>query len=313
MKDKWYQAGLSFECTGCGNCCAGPEEGYVWVTNKDMQNMAEAMNLSLAQFKSKYARRVGIRHSLIEHHINHDCILLQSNDKGKGCQLYQQRPLQCRTWPFWPENLSSPEAWQHAAQKCPGINQGQYHSFARIEAISKGRLENIPKPLNIWQAVDHCIQTNLRNSDCIDAMTEVYRMIDQQIQAVNPNCENCGKCCNFRQYDHRLYVTTLEMLYFVHGLNSPQNNGSIPAPDSDQFINACDNEICPYQNRQGCIARDYRPVGCRIFYCNDLPAEFQNELTEQAIRCLRDLHDQLNIIYSYADLLDWLNHLTLNP
>eukprot|EP00961_Rhodomonas_salina_P046921 629705-Rhodomonas_salina.2 len=30
--------------------------------------------------------------------------------KGKAiCSLYEARPKQCRTWPFWPENLASPE------------------------------------------------------------------------------------------------------------------------------------------------------------------------------------------------------------
>ena len=55
-----------------------------------------------------------------------------------GCSIYPVRPLQCRTFPFWPEYLRSPESWDEAARRCPGVNQGRIYSkaeiFERIEA-----------------------------------------------------------------------------------------------------------------------------------------------------------------------------------
>jgi hypothetical protein len=40
-------------------------------------------------------------------------------------------------WPFWPSNLASADAWNKAAQRCPGINSGRLYSFEEIERIRK--------------------------------------------------------------------------------------------------------------------------------------------------------------------------------
>jgi Fe-S-cluster containining protein len=45
----------------------------------------------------------------------------------RGCSIYQVRPLQCRTWPFWPEVIKSPATWARAGKGCPGINNGTRH------------------------------------------------------------------------------------------------------------------------------------------------------------------------------------------
>jgi Fe-S-cluster containining protein len=47
------------------------------------------------------------------------------------------RPNQCRTWPFWNDNLASPDSWNYAAVKCPGINRGKRYSVEEIESIRK--------------------------------------------------------------------------------------------------------------------------------------------------------------------------------
>jgi len=38
-----------------------------------------------------------------------------------ACSIYAARPEQCRSWPFWPELLRSPQALREAARLCPGI------------------------------------------------------------------------------------------------------------------------------------------------------------------------------------------------
>ncbi len=113
----WYNKGLSFKCTGCGQCCTG-SPGYVWVTEEEMQNIADHVQLSLEEFCKKYVRRVGNRFALLERPKNYDCIFLQ----GNKCQIYSVRPKQCKTFPWWKENVSSPEAWEEAAKRCEGIN-----------------------------------------------------------------------------------------------------------------------------------------------------------------------------------------------
>ena len=130
----WYAAGLHFECTGCGACCAGPEEGFIWATKPEQSFIADFLKLSVNQLRRKYMRREGLRTTIIEDPCTKDCIFLEG---GKRCRIYSVRPNQCRTWPFWASNLGSPNAWNEAAQGCPGINRGPLFTREEIDAIKK--------------------------------------------------------------------------------------------------------------------------------------------------------------------------------
>jgi hypothetical protein len=138
-KPPWYVAGLAFECTQCGRCCAGPEEGYVWATPEEIAAIAEYLEMPEKQFRREYVRRVGSRFSLKEVKGSHDCVFLQpiEGQEGKGCRIYPVRPTQCRTWPFWPSNIRSPRAWSLAGDRCPGINRGSLHNPETIDAEAR--------------------------------------------------------------------------------------------------------------------------------------------------------------------------------
>lgn len=126
----WYRDGLRFQCTGCGDCCTG-EPGYVWVTNAEIAAMAELLEQGVEEFQTRYVRQVGIRKSLIEL-ASGDCVFLDS--RQRRCTIYEVRPRQCRTWPFWPSNLASPARWQETCDACPGCNQGRLVPLEKIEA-----------------------------------------------------------------------------------------------------------------------------------------------------------------------------------
>ena len=132
----WYAEGLSFACTQCGNCCSGAP-GYVWITKDDMLRMANYLNMSFNDFTRAYVRQVGNRFSLTER-FNYDCVFL-TRDNGKiGCSIYPVRPMQCRTWPFWDENLKSRDAWNRASTRCPGMHDKAAQSY-ELEHIEKCR------------------------------------------------------------------------------------------------------------------------------------------------------------------------------
>jgi Fe-S-cluster containining protein len=63
---------------------------------------------------------------------NYDCIFWKN-----GCSVYEARPLQCRTFPFWPSMLESSQSWaaSSAAMSCPGMGKGTLHPMEEIEAI----------------------------------------------------------------------------------------------------------------------------------------------------------------------------------
>lgn len=125
----WYADGLRFECTRCGDCCAG-KPGYVWVELDEIRRLAEYVELSLEEFGARFLRRVGERVSLVETR-EFDCVFWDSQE---GCQVYEARPQQCRTWPFWQANLSTPEAWSRTQQVCPGAGRGPIISLETIRA-----------------------------------------------------------------------------------------------------------------------------------------------------------------------------------
>ena len=128
----WYAGGLDFACLRCGRCCAGPEEGYVWVTPQEIAAIAGHLGIPQPQMHRAHLRREGAGFSLREHVGSHDCVFLGA-DGARGCAIYTVRPTQCRTWPFWPGNLRTPDAWARAGQRCPGINHGAHVDLDEIQ------------------------------------------------------------------------------------------------------------------------------------------------------------------------------------
>jgi Fe-S-cluster containining protein len=99
--------------------------------------LAEFRGESIEQFSSRFVRKVGKRYSLVERP-GGDCIFW---DAKAGCTVYPARPVQCQTWPFWPENVESPEQWEHITQICPGSGHGRLYTVDQIidsiERVSK--------------------------------------------------------------------------------------------------------------------------------------------------------------------------------
>jgi Fe-S-cluster containining protein len=123
----WYREGLAFSCTRCGACCTGAP-GYVWVSPGEIERLAEYRGESVERFSSTFVRQVGERYSLIEKP-GGDCIFWE---KSAGCTVYPARPNQCQTWPFWPENVETPQDWEHVKAICPGSGHGRLYSVEEI-------------------------------------------------------------------------------------------------------------------------------------------------------------------------------------
>lgn len=131
-QEKWYAAGLAFECRQSGNCCSGAP-GFVWVTKAEIKAIAKHLGQSDGWLDKEHLRRVGFRYSLTELP-DGDCIFLKRTADGcTQCKINKVKPTQCGTWPFWTYNLKSPDNWNEAAQGCPGMNHGPVHDFVQIE------------------------------------------------------------------------------------------------------------------------------------------------------------------------------------
>ena len=121
---------IRFECQGSSNCCVSRGSyGYVYLSSKDINKLASFFNLSSIDFKNTYCdKSKGFLH-LKETKQDGSCQFL---DK-KRCSVYKSRPTQCRTWPFWSENMNV-KVWNNEISKfCPGIGKGNIISSKTIK------------------------------------------------------------------------------------------------------------------------------------------------------------------------------------
>jgi uncharacterized protein len=125
--EPWYHAGLRFRCTQCGHCCTGAP-GFVWVNDTEIEAIADFLGESIKKVTSVHTR-VEHRGRSLRERTNGDCVFY---DKTVGCTIYEARPGQCRTWPFWDSNVASPKAWQHTCEICPGSGEGNLISVEEI-------------------------------------------------------------------------------------------------------------------------------------------------------------------------------------
>ncbi|MGX8685766.1 MAG: YkgJ family cysteine cluster protein [Spirochaetales bacterium] len=138
----FYDKGLKFSCQGCRVCCS-VDPGFVFLSEDDIQRMADGLSMERQAFIDTYCRIVDMGQmkmiSLLEKE-NYDCIFLTD----KGCKVYPYRPVQCATYPFWAHILENKDAWNEEAKTCPGMNKGQLHSKEEIDKILETRLSNTP-------------------------------------------------------------------------------------------------------------------------------------------------------------------------
>ena len=127
MPEPWYQDGLRFTCTQCGDCCTG-EPGYVWVSDAELAALAEYRGETVAEVRDLYTR-LASRGRTLREKANGDCVFY---DRKVGCTVYPVRPAQCRTWPFWESNVATPADWERTCAVCPGSGHGELISAEEI-------------------------------------------------------------------------------------------------------------------------------------------------------------------------------------
>jgi Fe-S-cluster containining protein len=93
-----------------------------------MQAIADFTKEPLEEVKQLRARKAKGRYTLREK-VNGDCVYLGA---GKGCTIYEIRPVQCRTWPFWESTVGTPEDWEETKKVCPGSGHGDLISPEEI-------------------------------------------------------------------------------------------------------------------------------------------------------------------------------------
>jgi Fe-S-cluster containining protein len=105
----------------------------VRVSDAEIATLARRLDLTEAGFRAIYTRTLRGGHVSLRERRNGDCVFW--SEQG-GCTVHPDRPLQCRTFPFWRSVVHSAERWSEEAESCPGIDQGPLWSGEWIRRIS---------------------------------------------------------------------------------------------------------------------------------------------------------------------------------
>lgn len=178
-------------------------------------------------------------------------------------------------------------------------------------------------------------------------LVHLFEDLTCAIAARGPTCWTSGKCCNFNAYGHRLYVTGLEITWLLLQLRSSPHDKSARDHDADlaplkselslptltgekpeqsrnrkiEIRNLRPDAIdltapCIFQQNNLCTVHAIRPLGCRVFFCQQGTQDWQHALYEDFQQRLRSLHERRGLPYRYlewrAGLQEALSVLTPN-
>lgn len=153
------------------------------------------------------------------------------------------------------------------------------------------------------------------NGRLLKKVAEIYNWLDLQIRRCSDlagQCDACGKCCDFDGFDHRLFVTTPELMYLAANIGAeniksmPTGRGSTPRPGSTSLTTGRSRRAslttgCPYNAGGRCTIYEYRFAGCRIYCCKG-NADFQSRLSESVLAKFKSICTEFQIPYRYTDL-----------
>jgi Fe-S-cluster containining protein len=123
-----------------------------------------------------------------------------------------------------------------------------------------------------------------------DALRALYDDLDAEIARLGPSCALSGRCCRFEEYGHTLFLSAPEAALLL---------AEAPAPSRPLD----DGASCPWQDPRGrCTAREARPLGCRVYFCDPAYQPDAPALSERFIARLKRLVEDFHLSWDYAPL-----------
>ena len=121
----------------------------------------------------------------------------------------------------------------------------------------------------------------------------IYAAADAEVAAAGPRCDASGRCCRFTEYGHTLFISQLE--------------ADVLLASAPPFDGPVSRDFCPFQVHNLCTAREPRPLGCRVYFCDLAYQETGQWISETYLRQLKDLANELGVGWRYAPLHEFLN------
>jgi hypothetical protein len=121
-------------------------------------------------------------------------------------------------------------------------------------------------------------------------LRDLYAELDAAVARRAPVCLISGRCCRFEEYGHTLFLSAVEADYLVS-----------LAPKPDRLLD--EGRTCPWQDDHSrCTARDARPLGCRVFFCDPAYQDAAPELSEEFLARIKRLAARHDRPWDYAPL-----------
>ncbi len=117
----------------------------------------------------------------------------------------------------------------------------------------------------------------------------LYQRLEEKLIQLNPGCSGCGICCDFSKLDHVLYASSIEVNFITQHIKVPN-------------FNILDN-LCPFLKDNQCSIRNFRMLGCRVFYCDPYYQVVSQDVYEEYHRRIKELSIEYNIIWKYQPFL----------
>ena len=89
------------KCASCGGKCCVGESGYIWINEKERANLSKFLGLDIKEFERIFLYKVGNKFSIKEKPYENGFACVFFDEKNKNCGVYEFRPSQCRSFPFW--------------------------------------------------------------------------------------------------------------------------------------------------------------------------------------------------------------------
>ncbi|MCB2189103.1 MAG: YkgJ family cysteine cluster protein [Deltaproteobacteria bacterium] len=117
----------AFDCLRCGDCCTG--EGGIFFRPDEVGPAAGYLGLTEDEFLARFCRPLeGLWEILADE--RGLCSLVGP----AGCRIHPVKPRVCRAWPFLPNIVADPGAFEEAKLCCPGIKPAASHAQFQAQA-----------------------------------------------------------------------------------------------------------------------------------------------------------------------------------
>jgi Fe-S-cluster containining protein len=214
-------ATIPFACTGCGKCCQ--TVGSVYLSPDDVERARAHLKLSSRQFIHTYASHT-IRHDAATTTLTDakgtsratetttpwvvlrdrtdkrdaasasaaasdsaataaSCIFLDTGTNQ--CRIYEARPTQCRTYPFWPSIVASVQDWN---DECRRNSDGSNYPLLPEWTPDAGGCEGM-RPIQIdqlnndrWIAQAVASSSSSPSPECFTSTDDAIRFLYQYVQ-----------------------------------------------------------------------------------------------------------------------------------